>query len=60
MVAGKMLNLRCSVSEKFSGDAQAVCEHILQSLEVPKAEKQEVEPDDPPADERTGNSDDTE
>jgi hypothetical protein len=36
MVPGKFLHLRCSVAEKFSGDAQGMCEHVMQSLEFPK------------------------
>jgi len=34
-VPGKFVQLRCSVPEKDAGDAQSMCEHVVQSLEIP-------------------------
>jgi len=48
MVPGKFVQIRCTVPEKDSGDAQGMCEHVLRSLEVPQAKQEQVDPDDPP------------
>lgn len=58
MVPGKIVQIRCSIAEEFSGDAQAMCEHILHSLTVPESEQEKSEPDDPPADDPEGDNDD--
>jgi hypothetical protein len=36
LVPGKFLHIRCTVPEKISGDAQSLCEHVVQSLEIPQ------------------------
>ena len=38
-VPGKFVQLRCSVPEKDAGDAQSMCEHVVQSLEIPGNKK---------------------
>jgi hypothetical protein len=49
MFPGAFVHLRCTVAEKFSGDAQSLCEHVTQSLEFPKQLGEENQaPDDPP------------
>ncbi len=35
MAPGMFLQIRCSVAESASGDAQKMCEHVVHSLEVP-------------------------
>lgn len=49
MVPGKFVQIRCTVPEKDSGDAQGMCEHVLRSLEVPQSKQEQIDPEDPPA-----------
>ncbi len=49
MAPGKFVQIRCSAPENIYADAQAMCEQVVRSLEVPKArlQGQELERDDP-------------
>jgi len=48
MVPGKFVQIRCTVPEKDSGDAQGLCEHVLHSLEVPQPKQGQADPEDRP------------
>ena len=49
LVPGKFVQIRCSVPEKASGDAQAMCEHVVHSMEIPGPKQQRnADSDDPP------------
>jgi hypothetical protein len=51
MAPGMFLQIRCSVPESASGDAQKMCEHVVRSLEIPHPLRQnDPESDDPPED----------
>jgi len=60
MVPGKIVQIRCSIPEEFSGDTQTICESILRSLEVPKPAQQTLDPDDPPTSESDRDDNDRE
>jgi hypothetical protein len=50
MVPGVFVQIRCSVPEKASGDAQKMCEQVVRSLEIPHPKGQDSggpESDDP-------------
>jgi hypothetical protein len=51
MAPGMFLQIRCSVPESASGDAQKMCEHVVRSLEVPHPNGQNGSgPNDPSED----------
>ena len=51
MAPGLFLQIRCSVPESASGDAQKMCEHVVRSLEVPHPKGQNnPQSDGPPED----------
>ncbi len=49
MAPGKFVQIRCTAPEIIYADAQAMCEQVVRSLEVPQANLQDQEPerDDP-------------